>query len=421
MSQRRSPWASSSRPRSSRSSFSGPTSEVLFVPLCLGALIVLASYLVDDRTSLAVAFVLLAGAASFTRFLGLALAGTAIILIATRNRRPLAARLSRAAIIGVLAASPGIVWQLWKTATSATGGAGVFAVHLPTDVGPKSKAILAGWVNGRLLFFTSLDHIADWPTLLVGIGLVVLVVAGLVLARPRADGADTEDGDEADDAPRRFSTELTLVVFLFAALYLALLWITVAFFVRMTPFANERMWLPVLPGVLIVVVSALWNLGRNAWRRGIGPRVLVGLAIVVVAAPICVWHIDSASSAYRRARSLAPIRPAPFADLYRRIEKLPAGALVFTGDAYSVWYETGHFAASLPIRKSPWTGKPNPDYRTELGELAPVLCRHPGIIAYLRRTDGPGYPSFAELRRAHIIPDQQFTGAQTFRVDPAAC
>jgi hypothetical protein len=386
-------------------------SDALFVPLCLGAVCVLGRYLVAPRAGTAVAFVALAGAASLTRFLGVALAVVALVEVAGWPSRARATdRWRRALVLAAGAAAPGVAWQLWKVATDATGGAGGLGYHPPPRTVPTVVDIAGSWVNGRIFLFAERAAVIDAPTLLVLAGTVGLLVASWWTTRRGRPWTEP------------LARALAMTAVLFSVVYAVLLWVTVTFFVHALTFSSARMWLPVLPMVLALAVAGVWRLATAARAAGTTPLRLAALGILAVALPTFVWHASSMRSAYRFAESIsAGSRPPPQTPVYRAVRRLPAGAVVFSNSAADVWESTGLPAMSLPRRRSPWHDEPNPDFERQTSALADVLCRERGGVVLYRARSGTATPTLAELQAAHLEVTAADPGMLLLTVDRSRC
>ena len=374
--------------------FSFVESEPLYLALALLALGCLARYLTTNHRNSLIGFIVLAGLACITRYIGVSVLLTgflALLVWSVGSRRE---RVVRAFGATALGAVPLLVFRLYQS--SLAGG-----FRRPLTVYSPPAANWAGIVD-------SLDHwvvpgnpyVIPEPErrLFMGIALGLMVLALIVLsidtfARERRLAAEVPD--DVDDRERRESQMLVRVVAIALVSYLAILAATRVFADASPSFQfGDRLLVPVLPLVWILIVGVLGRAIAVRWsgaaaRRAVAIVAGVGLVLAVAhlvnADTIIGWPDDAAAK--------VSSTPSPTWTFMRRY---PQNTLVVTSDPAGAWFQDGFAAVSVPSRVWALTNTRNDQLAQDLEQLRRGLERHGGYVVY---TDG------SILFNPHLVPE----------------
>ena len=361
--------------------FALAASEPLYLALQLGALVLAASLGRTISAARVVGFVVLAAAAAMTRYVGLAVVVTGVVMIATS-----AAPLSRWRRLGWTAAAataaiPAALW--WLGARGASGFRGGAAFQ--NRVGDLTQSLRAA---GE--WFVPTDSLVGWRVpvaVLVGVVLVA-GTAWAFIRRPNLPARDPEGDVESDPAlepplrpavvarpggERRLAATLVLHLVLFEAVLL----LSATFLDHAIPLGS-RLVMPLAPSVLALVFAAtdrLVRLPRSARQR----FVLGGVAVTVALALVALQARDT----YDRFLSKSPgglwsqLEVPPAIDA---LADLPPDALVFTNQPSALYAFTRRPVLALPLQRSPMTGEVNPAFADELATLASLVEDEGAVI-----------------------------------------
>jgi hypothetical protein len=363
--------------------FSFVESEPLYLALTLVALGCLARYLTTNRQSFLVGFVVLAGLAAVTRYIGVSMLLTgflALLLWSVGSRRQRIARAFGAIALGAI---PVLVFRVYES--SLAGG-----FRRPLTMYSPPAANWAGIVD-------SLDHwivpgnpyVIPGPDrrLLMGIVLGLLVVALIMLsvdtfARERRLAAAAPEAPEtSEDLQLRESQMLVRVVAIALVSYLVVLAATRVFADASPSFQfGDRLLVPALPLVWILSVGVLGRAIAVRWSGATAKRavaVVAGLGLVLAFAhllnadTIIGWPDDS--------HAKVTSSPSPTWTLMRRY---PQDTLIVTSDPAGAWFEDGFDAVSLPSRVWALTDTPNHRLDRDIAQVGRALERHGGYVVF---------------------------------------
>jgi len=300
-------------------------SEPVYLTLELGFLLVLAGHAERPRGRTLVAAGGLAGLAVLARFVGLAMVGAGVVVLAwcrTRATRDRARDRARDVLVFVAVA---VVPFAWWTLSARLGGASPTdreAAWHPVTAEQAGEAVrtLGGWLVGSSLA----DDTAQVLTSLLLAAAVVLgtTVAGLHARRSAGP-------------PRTFDPDLLATLLVTAASHVFVVLATVSVLDRTTPL-SARILAPVYVCLLPVGAVALVALAR---RRG-GAR---AVAVAVLVALVGIRGADAARTVERhdasRLRWAAAVWDA--SPIVEAARALPDGTPVWSNAPDLLWYRAG--------------------------------------------------------------------------------
>jgi hypothetical protein len=334
----------------------GILSEPLFMVFATGALLA-ACTAVGPASRAGRATVVagaLASAAMFTRYVGVAAVFTvavAIALLALHDR--IGARAVRAVIVGICALLPTYLFLFW-TAARGTRTSRLFAYH------PIGKGALIEHL-GR--FFFPLG----WPSALRTAGLTIIavgVVASLKWSTPRVREFWRDDNR---------GRAQQIIVLLFIALYIVVVYFTRTFLDVNTPF-DARLLAPIraLSYAAVVAVAYRW---LAPYARAWVTAALLGILIAGLV------YADWETERYWLDFGVEVKHVASTTE--QALAALPPDAIIVTNAPEIVYLATGRRSLILPQQFVFLTRKPNPAFELELMEWARLLATRNGYAFFV--------------------------------------
>lgn len=360
--------------------FSWAMSEPLFLLLGLLSFICLVVGLRGRST----VWIVLAGAAAglgyLTRYVGVALIATGILLVLLRTGWDRRERIQAVAAFTLPAAFCIAAWSFRNLALSGTATNRSLVWHAISIT--KLKAPLALLWNWLLPF--EFDSVA----LLVSTALLVglLLGGGLVLVRKWADVR------REVETWRRWPS-LAVAVGTYLVVYSGMVALSILFVDAATP-ANNRIAAPVYLSLVIVLSEAWVAAFRKGGSRGLRPVLLIAAIVLVgtyigrsreVAEDLMRDGQGYASEGWQRSPVIAAAR------------RFPPDSLFFTDNTEVFTFFTGVGAFGLPDKRDGVTGLANPHIGTESTRILHELDLSGGAVVLF---GGPG--SEAEWR--HLAP-----------------
>ncbi|MEY2423659.1 MAG: hypothetical protein QOI95_3726 [Acidimicrobiaceae bacterium] len=308
-------------------------SESMFIAFSLGTLVALERYVVTKQARLCWIAGALAGFATATRYVGIALVVTGLItVLAFGSGR----RLSRAVTFGALGVMPIAVWTL--ISRLVLGGRAPRTFHLSNPHAAGIFGLFEGWLG-----LTSLAPLARHVVLAGVIVLVAVVVIGE--RRP-----------------------LLRVLAIYPLLY-GLAVIATRMFLDASTSMDDRVFSP-LQGPFYVLL-----LGALATRKATATRALtfaVPIVLVVVALP-AAWRVVDHGI----------LSAPPAEETFAATNDLPPDAIIATNVPTRLWEVNGRWSINVPVRTIAVSGKVNGHFDAQLQELVDVVTEQHGYIVLL--------------------------------------
>lgn len=358
-------------------------SETLFLPLLLGALLVGARIARDGRRAL-VAAVALVGAATLTRYVGVAAGAGAAAMVLADPSAPGRGRVRRAVALLVTGPAAILLWAMAQRVVWGSGGGEVLAWHPPgTDALGDLVDVAGGW------FLLP----PSWPAPLRALLLLVAVAVpvSFVVRELRRGGARGAARGAAAPHP---VVPVLVGLLTAAAGVLAVLVVTMVLVDANVPFAQRTLApVQVLLQLAWVCVLYRWLADRPAWA----PTTAVGVAaLVLCAGSIAGLDEDRAALAESVRTAAAQRAGSPLRDL-------PGDAVVVTNEPARAWGETDAQVLLAPQGRHLVSDRPNSDYEDELRAVGALLGRRTGVVAHHPGLLGGDLPADLE-RVAGLVP-----------------
>lgn len=338
-------------------------SEAVFILLGFSGLFLLSRHLADGRFRWLLFAAVCIGLANFTRYAGLpfiAVGGLGILLF---DKRPWLRRLVNAAIFGILAVLPLVLW-FWRNARVSGSAASRELVFHPIGRDQIIQAVdtLAGWLLIPPVF----------PSL-IKIGAIVLL-AGLVLfiawlAHKQKHSNDPKDGP----------WYLAQLLALFILVYPAFLAVSISFLDANTPL-DDRILSPVfVAGILLVVYYAQVLLNVSHGRR----QITIG--VTAVALLFGAFYLLNAASWIHASQGQGlgfSNRVWQDTEIEPAINQLPVDAVIYSNAPGIVYILTERPSTPLPKDTLAVTRQVNSEYDQELAEVKIRLVGGNNYVIY---------------------------------------
>jgi 4-amino-4-deoxy-L-arabinose transferase-like glycosyltransferase len=361
-------------------------SEPLFVFLLLASIFCLLGTF-QRRSGLWLILAAVAtGLLPMTRYIGIAMIPVGVIGILIFFPGSWWQRFWRAALFGIIASLPILVWEGW--------------VYLRVDHSLAGRTVALDWgtMSAQLVQFylPATRYVMSWVPLgdrfltlrfrvrygLILLGLVVLVVATLLATRR---SGRTMHGMRADGDLQLFAIAgLWLVAYL---LFLAI----DAVIANPVPPIDNRIMLPFYAGLVLWLIAAVacW---KKAWFEG--DRRWLNLVPWAIALGLCLWYlpvtIDQVMIPYH-----AGIGQTAYtwksSETMAAVRQLPRGTVLITNDSYAVWVWADRSAYDLIDDSSPtFILKSSAPYGSSITDPDQAAFRKPGADLVIFDQEFPG-------------------------------
>lgn len=358
-------------------------SEPLYLVTSLAALLVVARYLAKPTRGLLIGFVVLAAAASCTRFVGISVIVAGALVIAWWSPGNPRDRWRRAGWTFLGALTPLALFTAWSSWAAREGRSRV-GFHLP------STSDFRDVLNSVPRWLVPIDPMRAITTSeRTGYSLVVLVVLVGVTVLACFVYRPGQPRTEADRLVGLCATTLGgYLLVVLAARTFSDASASFQFGGRLLVPALPLLWLTCAG---IVARFAEVHLGERAHRT----MLAVGLVVTVLA---CGLIAQASSDVLGWPSGDGVATPASASPTLAALQGLAPGAVVFTNDPGRVWRETGVHALALPSKRLPLTNAPNEDLAADEREMVALLRERGGYVVLL---DGP------YLTTLHLVPEQE--------------
>ncbi|MDQ4071225.1 MAG: glycosyltransferase family 39 protein [Actinomycetota bacterium] len=342
-------------------------SEPLFIALGLLGLLGLARYLEQESLPTLVAASVAIALAWLTRYAGIALVLTGLLVLVLSGPRP---RGRRAALFLVLTSVPMLAFLLTMAVAGNSGGGYTLAPQAPSvSVLRQGGETLTAWALPSGI--PALPGLFAW---LAAVGMVSVVLARSARTSPRK--------------PATNLSALRLPLSAFLLLYAAVLLGAIVMFAEHVP-PEERMLVPAYV-VAVALVACMFGRGLTERRLARG-AVLFALAGLIVATAGAGSVLMSRGAADNRGFT-SPVWA--YANDVGQLSSLPASARIYSNFPEAVYLAAGRPARLLP-KLELTDGRANPRYGAQLARLADDV------------RDGRSAVVFFTIGTRPQLPDQQ--------------
>jgi len=352
-------------------------SEAVFIALGLAALLAIIRSIETDAWPALIVAAVLAGLASTTRYVGLALIGACALSLLVIGVAPLGRRCLRAVAFLLIACLPIglLLLRNVQAGTSATNRDIAFHPPVPGQLRIGARALYSWFIP-----VSGPDWLEALLVLAVAVTATVFILS--IIRAPRQ--AASFEGR---------TRQARAVLLVYSAGYVVFLLLSITFAdAQTTP--NSRLLSPILPVVLILLIGELVTRMASVETRR--PAVSTSLALGVSAAVSQAVWITEARRDGLGYNSLAWQRSG----LVVAVTSLPPSAIIYTNAPGAIAYRAGREVLGIPRHANPNSMLPQSDFPARMRTVCARASSQTVVYAFFNEASDEWFlPSIAEVRR----------------------
>ncbi len=373
--------------------------EGLFIFLSLSGLVSLSRFIETKRIAWLIASAAVIALTLLTRYVGVALVITGVLVLLFVNGRTFRRRCFDAFSFGLISCAPMALWAVRNMRAGQGMSDREFVFHpagrrqIVAGLSTVSSWLFMGKVRTdyRVIFFMVEVAAAS----LFVIYLLRRRRANALVNRNHPDNAAT---DEAETLRKRLgSLPLPIIFLVFIVSYVAFLIFTASFVDADTVF-DDRALVPVHVAAIVLVSGLAWKVFASLRDIRKIRITFVALAIILLGSYSirgAMWLIHArqdgqgyASRAWKESETIA------------RVKNLPAGVSIFSNGYDAIYYLTNRPAMYLPEKVKHSTGRENGNYAAEVESMGKELKERSGRLVYFNTLPERWFlPAEVELKR----------------------
>ncbi len=361
-------------------------SEAPFVTFVLATLFFLTAYLHRPRRTSLIFAALCIAIASLTRWAGISLVPVAFAAILLCRARPQRARVIDSVLLILIIVIAMEAWTLYNhQPASRPYGGRTLALHPP----PRVKLV----AGARALSNWFAPHeypVSEWPA----IALTFAVLAIPLIAR-RA-GIRTAPLDLA-------------VIFVIS--YIAFILISLTFFDAAIPL-NSRIWMPLVPPLVILLTAALVIPARLPYYRQL---IALLLAFPILLNTYCTWRYANDLHHAGQGYLSAAWRDS---ELMAYLKKIPPKTPIASNAQDAIYTLLNRSAYGFPMARFRTIAKDNPNLRADLVRLYTHDLRKKGLLVFSNRIKrGDFLPTKTRIEKyLNLQPVAELSDGQIYKI-----
>ena len=332
-------------------------SEPQYLALGIAGIYILSRYLSGGSRWLLVLAATLVGLGFLTRYVGIALVGTAVLALLVQ-KDSWRKRILDAGLLAAISVIPVMLW--WIRNATLTGNFANRRIiwHPITYIHMKALALTA------LQWFIPKSYISSGLQAL-GLILIGAVIFGLLLLRIRNAGR-LEHRFRLDGIPA--------LLVIYSGLYVLAVGVSLSLFDPFTP-VNNRIFVPVYVSVMLLVTLILWDTW-NLQGKFTRAAILLGFAFIVIPNGVTQAQLAESYGTYGLGNAAASNSESQTVAAVRELPEVP---IVSNGiSRLYFWADRNVFA--LPWLIDLETDEPDPAYQDTLQIMRDRLCVENGYL-----------------------------------------
>ena len=329
-------------------------SEPLYLALLSYAFLLLSLFTKTRDRRLLVAGGVIIGLAYATRYVGIAVVGTAALAFLWMGKREWRRSVKDTALLLVLGLGPMVAWVVRNLMVAGTATNRRLTWHpFPVSYLKRPFSIVWEWL---------LPFPFSYAALYGMIALCVILLAVVLYRRRAGLGLEVPPRGASDPA----SPGLVTLHGLHMLVYTALLVVSISLLGASTPI-DDRTTAPLYIGFLIVgVILGVQTWGSNARKPWTRPMV-VGLVVLVLAS--YTYQDVALIGQLRRDASGYASRSARESPTMKAMQELSPGTILYTNEPEQVYFVSGRGAYMIPIKIDAVTGRASPAFAQKLEDM----------------------------------------------------
>ena len=338
-------------------------SDLLFLVLLLLFLYSLNTFLQNGKIVGLVISAIFAALLYLTRYVGLAAIATGGLAILIFRSQTWTKKIKDLFIFCVISLVPILFWYVrnWYLTGSMTNR--VIGFHPPTlaqikqGISTLSIWLLPAGINSSIR--------------LIGLGLFIAVFIIMMAIEYQKDRTRNNMLDEGEGA-RRFSWLLIM----FAIVYIMMVFLSLTFFDASTKL-NDRILAPIyLTGILatlILIWNSAWFVEKSFVRVGI-------IILVIFFIGINSFRGYNVAASMRLEGKGFSGREWRNSDTVAALQQLPSGTLIFSNEAFAIYYLTGSPANWIPENYDPVKNEIDNNYSQRIDSMRAEVVQNDGAL-----------------------------------------
>lgn len=337
--------------------------ESIFLVVLLTTLHMLNRFLLTEKGWLLFTTAGLAAAAYLLRYVGLSVVLVGVLALLILGKRPIRRRLIDATVFASIGIIPILVYYLRNWLSSGSFTNRVILYHPPTaNQLRQGVATISAWIlparidqNLRIALF-----------ILIGLMLLVLFILDF------RQGNSTNEDQHYKVAGSQF----VILLGLFIIVYLGSLVLSLTFFDASTRL-NDRILSPVYITGLLAGFVIIWN--SNFYQKYVLVQIGMVGAILVFIGVNLLQGINVANQMRLDGKGFSG-RVWRSSETIDQVKDLPQDTLIYTNEAFAVYYLTGKSANWIPESFDPVKGLQADDYKQHISKMQEDIIRFNGAL-----------------------------------------
>ncbi|MBE9523896.1 MAG: glycosyltransferase family 39 protein [Chloroflexi bacterium] len=360
--------------------------EPLYLILMLLTLHSLYNHIETKQLSHLILAAAMAALAYLTRYVGLTLVATGGLLILIWGRHEFWRRVKDAFLFGVIGVAPIVVWYARNLRVAGTVSNRTMVFHPPT-----MQKIIGGISTISQWFFPGVVS-GQWRTVGLVLGLLifsVLLVIWLLHLRKLAP-----------DHTEKTAAQFVAVLALYLVVYLAMLAASLTVFDASTRL-NDRILSPVYVLLILVIVIMVWQLSTNPpWK--VLKYGFVGVLLFWIGAS--AFSTNQIYSEMQRDGKGFNERKWQTSETIASINNLHPQALIFSNEAFPIYYLTGRPANWIPEKRDVVKQQASQDYMVNVAKMQQSIKKEDGYLVVFDTIEKHWvYPSLEEMSTGLVL------------------
>ena len=338
-------------------------SELLFLVLLLLMIHILNRYLINEKILYLVIAAGLAALLYLTRYVGIsavALGGIGLLIF---GQRSMVKRIKDVILFAVISLLPMLVYYVrnWFLTGSMTNR--VILFHPPTEAQIRQGiSTMSAWLIPTRINI----YIRSIVMIIFGIAILVLIVLNFQQIRGKTD-TQPEDTE---------TMQFVALLLIYAVIYIIMVGLSLTFFDASTRL-NDRILSPLYVIGIVVVLVVIWNsslLQQNSWGK-------VGITIICVAfiALNFLRGMDVTNNMRIEGKGFSG-RQWRSSETIANLTQLPAEKLIFTNEAFAIYYLVDRPANWIPENYDPVKGQQAEDYEQRINAMQEEIIDRDGAL-----------------------------------------
>jgi hypothetical protein len=377
-------------------------SEPLFIALTITSFILLAIFLKDQKNWQLILAAIFASLAFLARYIGVSVLLAGLVSLVLLYPGTFRAKFKKVFLYGMIAFTPNLIWYVRNYLLTGSFTNRVLTFHPVTQ----DK------------FIEGLLSVSEWimpgnAPVGLALGMVIFVVLMIIFGFSLKFMDAKKSSNNRDDIQRN---PILIVILIYIIIYTALLLISLTFFDISTKLDN-RILIPLYVMFLVLSVISVQRIllaSRISLRK---PLTLLSALLFVFILTVYVfrtWDLVSVMREEGIGYSSASWRNS---EIVARLRKLNSRAIIYSNEAFPIYYLTGISAYGIPEKFDPVRSEERDDFQHAMDIMRERLKSPSSALVvfhqgYLRK----GMPTLDEIARGFVIAHESRDGV--IFVDP---